>query len=102
MATVRDEDRYERVTLTKFHARVEDVLDRSIRSPVVLTRHGHDRHVIASAEYFRQLECIAAGRIVAEMDLESVDASRLTASDRAAFHAARPTVDELANDQWDD
>jgi hypothetical protein len=36
------------------------------------------------------------------MGIEAVRTADMTDEDRAAFNAARPTADELANDQWDD
>lgn len=91
---------YERVSLTEFRDRTREILARSAQAPIVLTDNGHDSYAIASADYFRQVEAVAAGTIMAEMDLKSVRASRLTVSDRAIIERSRPTAVEIATDRW--
>lgn len=93
---------YERVSLAEFRARTREVLGRSQQAPVILTNHGRETHAIASADYFRQLEGIAAETIMARMNLKSVRVSSLTVSDRAIIERSRPTADEIAADRWND
>ena len=102
MAAARPLEQHERIPLTRFHNNTGEFLDLSTRTPVILTSHGRERHVITDVAYFRHLEDVAAGRLLDAMGIEAVRTADMTDEDRAAFNAARPTVDELANDQWDD
>ncbi|QNE07823.1 type II toxin-antitoxin system prevent-host-death family antitoxin (plasmid) [Croceicoccus marinus] len=102
MPNARPIESHQRVPLTRFHNNTGEFLDLSTRAPVVLTSHGRERHIIADVAYFRHLEDVAAGRLLDAMSIEAVRTADMTDEDRAAFEAARPTADELANDQWDD
>ena len=79
-----------------------EFLDLSTRTPVILTSHGRERHVITEIGYFRHLEAAAAGTLLEAMDLKAVSASEMTPQDAAALEASRPTADEIARDQWSD
>ncbi len=92
----------QRVPLTRFHNNTGEFLDLSNRTPVVLTSHGRDRHIIAEIEYFRHLEDVAAGRLLEAMDHRIVRAADMNGEDRAALNASRPSADEIARDQWGD
>lgn len=102
MATARASEKHQHVPLTRFHNNTGEFLDLSTRTPVVLTSHGRERHVIADIEYFRHLEAAAAGTLLAAMGLTSVRARDLDDHQRAVIQASRPTADEIANDTWND
>lgn len=102
MAAPHPLEKHEHIPLTRFHNNTGEFLDLSTRAPIILTSHGRERHVITDVAYFRHLEEIAAGRLLDAMSIEAVRTADMTDEDRAAFNAARPTADELANDQWDD
>ena len=93
---------HQRVSLTRFHNNTGEVLDLSTRTPVVLTSHGRERHIIAEIGYFRHLEAVAADRLLEAMDLLAASTADMSAKDRAVFEASRPTADEIASDQWND
>ena len=102
MPNARPVESHPRVPLTRFHNNTGEFLDLSTRTPVVLTSHGRERHIIAEVGYFRHLEDIAAGRLLDAMNIEAVRTDAMSEDDRAVFEASRPTPDELANDQWND
>ncbi len=102
MAAPDSLEAHQRVPLTRFHNNTGEFLDLSTRTPVVLTSHGRDRHIIAEAGYFRHLEAVAAGRLLEAMDLQAVYTADMSAEDRAVFEASRPTAEEIANDKWND
>ena len=102
MAAARPLERHEHIPLTRFHNNAGEFLDLSTRTPVILTSHGRERHVITDIEYFRHLEAAASGTLLAAMDLTPVRASNLDPDQRAAIEASRPTADEIANDKWND
>lgn len=91
---------YPRVPLTRFHNNTGEFLDLASKTPIVLTSHGRERHVIADSAYFRHLESIAGDRITRFMNLEAISAADMPGDDRTAFEASRPTPEELANDEW--
>ena len=102
MASARSIETFEHVPLTRFHNNTGEFLDLSTRTPIILTSHGRERHVIADVGYFRHLEAAAPGRLHEAMDMKAMRASDMSADDRAALEAARPSDAEIANDQWND
>ncbi len=102
MTAANPVDTHQRVPLTRFHNNTGEFLDLSTRTPVVLTSHGRERHIIAEVGYFRHLEAVAAGRLLEVMDLSAVRATDMTDEDRAVFEASRPSDEEIARDQWND
>ena len=94
--------RKENVPLTDFHNHTGQYLDRVRRSPVTITKHGRPDLTIADAAYFERIERIAAGQILAVLDLQAVPTAEMTAEHAALFEAARPTAQELASDRWND
>ena len=90
------------IPLTRFHNNTGEFLDLSLRSPIVLTSHGRAKHIIADPAYFARIEQMAAGNLLAALNLTSVPADAMTDQHRAVFDAARPTPQEIANDRWTD
>lgn len=90
----------ERVPLTTFHNHTGQYLDLGRRTPVTITKHGRPDITIAEASYFDRIERIAAGQILAVLDLETVDAADMSEEHAALFEAARPTPEEVAADRW--
>ncbi|WP_240502335.1 type II toxin-antitoxin system prevent-host-death family antitoxin [Sphingomonas panacis] len=95
--TTRDQ-----VPLTTFHNHTGQYLDLGRRTPVTITKHGRPDITIAEASYFDRIERIAAGQILAVLDLKAVDAADMTDEHAALFEAARPTPEEIAADRWND
>ena len=102
MTAANSVDTHQRVPLTSFHNNTGEFLDLSTRTPVILTSHGRERHIIAEIGYFRHLEAVAAGRLLEAMDLSTVRATDMNDEDRAVFKASRPSAEEIARDQWND
>lgn len=94
--------RKEKVPLTTFHNHTGQYLDLGRRAPVTITKHGRPDLTIADAGYFERIERIAAGQILAVLDLQAVPAAEMTAEHAAIFEAARPSADEIAADRWND
>lgn len=91
-----------KVPLTTFHNHTGQYLDLGRRSPVTITKHGRPDITLAEAAYFERLERIAAGQILAVLDLTAVSADEMSAEHAAIFEAARPTREEIAADRWND
>lgn len=91
-----------KVPLTTFHNHTGQYLDLGRRTPVTITKHGRPDVTLAEASYFERLERIAAGQILAVLDLVAVDATAMTDEHAAIFEAARPTPEEIAADRWND
>ena len=102
MPLANTDETMQRVPLTRFHNNTGEFLDLSTRTPVVLTSHGRDRHIIAEAGYFRHLEKIAKGQLLEAMDLKVVDTADMSNEDRAVLEASRPSAEEIASDTWND
>lgn len=91
-----------KVPLTTFHNHTGQYLDLGRRSPVTITKHGRPDITLAEASYFERLERIAAGQILAVLDLVAVSAAEMSDDHAAIFEAARPTPEEIAADRWND
>jgi prevent-host-death family protein len=91
-----------KVPLTTFHNHTGEYLDLGRRTPVTITKHGRPDITIAEASYFERIERIAAGQILAVLDLSAVDAADMSEEHAAIFDAARPTPQEIAADRWND
>lgn len=91
-----------KVPLTAFHNKTGEYLDLGRRAPVTITKHGRPDITLAEASYFERLERIAAGQILAVLDLAAVDAGDMSAEHTAILESARPTAEELAADRWND
>lgn len=91
-----------KVPLTTFHNHTGQFLDLGRQAPVTITKHGRPDITLAEASYFERLERIAAGQILALLDLVAVDAREMSADHAAIFDAARPTPEEIAADRWND
>ena len=90
------------VPLTTFHNHTGQYLDLGRRTPITITKHGRPDITIADAAYFERLERIAAGQILAALDLVAVNAADMSKEHAAIFEAARPTPEEVAVDRWND
>ena len=91
-----------KVPLTTFHNHTGQYLDLGRRTPVTITKNGRPDITFAEASYFERLERIAAGQILAVLDLVAVDAADMSEEHAAIFDAARPTPEEIAADRWND
>ena len=91
-----------KVPLTAFHNRTGEYLDLGRRAPVTITKHGRPDITLAEASYFERLERIAAGQILAVLDLIAVEAAGMSEDHAAIFEAARPSAEELVADRWND
>ncbi len=91
-----------KVPLTTFHNHTGQYLDISRREPVTITKHGRPDITIAEAAYFERIERIAAGQILAVLDLVAVITDEMPDDHRALFEASRPTAQEIAQDRWND
>lgn len=91
-----------RVSLARFHSDIDEFLELAKTQPVVLTKHGRERHVIADIDYFRHLERMACGRMADDLHIEAIASCEMTSEDKQAFANARPAADALANDRWED
>jgi prevent-host-death family protein len=92
----------EKVPLTTFHNHTGQYLDLGRRSPVTITKHGRPDLTIADAAYFERIERMAAGQILAVLDLQVVTAAEMPTEHAAIFEAARPSAEEIAADRWND
>ena len=93
---------YPRVPLTRFHNNTGEFLDLATRTPVVLTSHGRERHILVDSVYFRRLEEIACGNILAALELEVHAAADMPADMRAHILASHPSDQEIASGKWSD
>lgn len=91
-----------RVPLTRFHNNTGEFLDLATRTPVVLTSHGRERHILLDSVYFRRLEEIARGNILAALDLEAHDSAAMPDELRAQILGSQPTAEEMASGKWHD
>ena len=91
-----------KVPLTDFHNHTGQYLDLGRRTPVIITKHGRPDLTIADASYFERIERIAAGQILAVLDLVAVDAADMSEEHVGLFEASRPTPEEIAADRWND
>jgi prevent-host-death family protein len=91
-----------KVPLTAFHNHTGEYLDLGRRTPVTITKHGRPDITLAEASYFERLERIAAGQILAVLNLAAVDAAEMSDEHAAIFEASRPSSQEIAADRWND
>ncbi|MCF8706990.1 type II toxin-antitoxin system prevent-host-death family antitoxin [Rhizorhapis sp. SPR117] len=91
-----------KVPLTAFHNHTGQYLDLGRRTPVTITKHGRPDLTIADASYFERIERIAAGQILAVLDLVAVDTADMSEEHIGLFEASRPTPEEIAADRWND
>jgi hypothetical protein len=102
VAAVDPAKQYPRVPLTRFHNNTGEFLDLASRTPVVLTSHGRERHILLDSAYFRRLEAIARGHILAALELEVHAATDMPADLRARILAAQPSDEEIAAGKWNE
>jgi hypothetical protein len=102
MAALDTANQHPRVPLTRFHNNTGEFLDLSTRTPVVLTSHGRERHILLDSVYFRRLEEIARSNILAALDLEVHAAADMPADLRAHILATQPSEAEIASGNWND
>ncbi|MEY2925928.1 MAG: hypothetical protein RL367_405 [Pseudomonadota bacterium] len=91
-----------RVPLTRFHNNTGECLDLATRTPVVLTSHGRERHILLDSVYFHRLEAIARGNILAALGLEVHATADMPADLRAHILATQPSDAEIASGKWND
>lgn len=91
-----------RTPIARFRRDIDECLELAKTQPVILTSHGRERYVIADRDYFRHLEQAAHKMIGAQINIEAVASFNLTAADKKAFAYARPSINELAKDRWED
>lgn len=91
-----------RVPLTKFHQATAEYLDMALRSPIILTSHGRERHIVADSAYFERLEELARGNIIAAMDIQVASDTDMPLDLRQRILANQPTAEEILNDKWND
>jgi len=72
MATIR-------LSASEFQDRVGEALDRSLKQPVLITKHGRPRNVVLSYEEYERLR---------DRDRRAVRAEDLTDEDLAALEAS--------------
>lgn len=102
MAVANPAGQYPRVPLARFHNNTGEFLDLATRTPVVLTSHGRERHILLDSVYFRRLEEIARGNILEALDLEVHAAADMPADLRARILATQPSDEEIASGKWSD
>jgi len=102
MAALDTANQQPRVPLTRFHNNTGEFLDLATRTPVVLTSHGRERHILLDSVYFRRLEAIARGNILAALDLEVHSGTDMPADLRAHILATQPSDAEIASGNWND
>lgn len=91
-----------KVPLTTFHNHTGQYLDISRREPITITKHGRPDITIAEAAYFERIERIAAGQILAVLDLIAVNADHMPDEHRDLFEASKPAAEEIEQDRWND
>lgn len=90
------------VPITTFHNHSGQYLNLGRCAPIIITTDGRPDLVIVEASYFERIERIAAGQILAVLDLVAVDTADMSVAHIGLFGTSRPTPEELAADCWDD
>ncbi|WP_336960348.1 type II toxin-antitoxin system prevent-host-death family antitoxin [Sphingobium aquiterrae] len=88
-----------KVPRTAFHNHTGQYPDISRREPITVTKHGRPDITIVEAAYFERL---AAGQILAVLDLNAADADQMPDAHRDLFEAAKPSAEEIGQDVWND
>src|SRR3546814_19861508 len=86
-----------KVPRTAFHNHTGQYPDISRREPITATKHGRPDITIVEAAYFERL---AAGQILAVLDLNAADAAQMTDAHRALFAAPKPSTEEIRTNVW--
>ncbi len=102
MTAVESTNRRPRVALTRFHNNTGEFLDLASRTPIVLTSHGRERHILLDSAYFHRLEEIARGNILAALNLEVHATADMPDALRNEILATLPSEAEIASGKWDD
>jgi hypothetical protein len=102
MSNIAQMPEHPRVPLTRFHNNTGEFLDLSTRTPVVLTSHGRERHILSDSSYFRRLEQIAAGNVMQALDLRVEQSTAMPSDLCAEILRTQPSDAEIASGKWND
>jgi prevent-host-death family protein len=91
-----------RIPMTKFHNAMGEFLDEAMRTPIVLTKHGRDKQIVADHAYVERLEAIAQGNIIKALQLEVHSIRDMPAEMKERILATQPTPEEIATGCWND